>query len=110
MKFLLVEENKALSVELSCTETQTQIPSFLVECEIAFLVNMLRAATKETISPTKVVMQSPPEGQWFVKFLGCEVEEGQRNVVSFSTEDLALPFIMRIDSSGIILNLSLAVV
>lgn len=98
MEFLLVEENEALSVELSCPETQTPIPSFLVECEIAFLVNMLRTATKEMISPTKVVMQTPPEGQWFVEFLGREVEEGQRNVVSFSTEDLALPFITRNDS------------
>lgn len=98
MEFELSDGDGVLSVGLSCHHEETAMPSFLVQCEMAFLVNMLRTATKEMISPTKVVMQTPPEGQWFVEFLGREVEEGQRNVVSFSTEDLALPFITRNDS------------
>lgn len=98
MEFELSDGDGVLSVGLSCHHEETAMPSFLVQCEMAFLVNMLRTATKEKISPTKVVMQTPPEGQWFVEFLGCEVEKGQRNIVSFSTEDLALPFITRNDS------------
>ena len=87
-----------LSVGLSCHHEETAMPSFLVQCEMAFLVNMLRTATKQEICPTRVQMRKPPEGHWFATFLGCELEKGDGDVIVFANTDLCVPFISRNDA------------
>ncbi len=62
MEFILTDDNGSLTVQLACPECKKAVPSFLVQCEIAFLVNVLCAATKREISPVGVVMQNPPGG------------------------------------------------
>lgn len=92
MEFILTDSDGSLTVRLACPERERAMPAFLVQCEIAFLVNVLRAATKRDISPVGVMMCNPPEGTWFEEFLGCEVREGVRDEVAFADDDLAVPF------------------
>ena len=98
MEFILADGDGALTVRLACPERERAMPAFLVQCEIAFLVNVLRASTKRDISPVGVMMRHPPEGTWFEEFLGCEVREGVRDEVTFADDDLAVPFFSRNDA------------
>lgn len=98
MEFILTDDNGSLTVQLACPEREKAVPPFLVQCEIAFLVNVLRAATKREMRPAGVWMQIPPDGTWFAQFLGCEVREGARDEVTFTDADLAVPFFSRNDA------------
>lgn len=98
MEFILADGDGSLMVQLACPERERAMPAFLAQCEIAFLVNVLRAATKRDISPVGVMMLNPPEGTWFEEFLGCGVREGVRDEVTFADDDLAVPFYSRNDA------------
>ena len=98
MEFILTDGDGSLTVQLVCPERERAMPAFLVQCEIAFLVNVLRAATKRDISPVGVMVRNPPEGTWFEEYLGCEVQEADCDAVTFADADLAVPFFSRNDA------------
>jgi hypothetical protein len=50
-----------LSVEMTCGDAELRMPAFRVEVEFAFLVNLIRKATKQDISPVAAEMQEVPE-------------------------------------------------
>ena len=52
LEFHTTGTTKQVSIELVCEGYE--LPSFLVECEFVFLVNLLRTATGEHITPTSV--------------------------------------------------------
>lgn len=82
-----------------CTVTLTTIngiddlPQFLAESEFAFLAGIIRRASREQIDPFAVTMIHPPEAPDFSEFLHVQVTTGERNRISFRTEDLEKPFI-----------------
>lgn len=98
MEFIVSEENGTLSVEMTCGDAELAMPSFLVQVEFAFLVNLLRTATRERIDATSAQMQEPPEGDAFAEFLGCSVEAAPRNVISFRSADMDVPFVSHNDA------------
>lgn len=98
MEFSVSEGEGRLNVEMTCPEASGNMPSFLVQCEFAFLVNIIRTATKERIAPVSARMQDPPACAELSAFLGCEVKRGASNLVSFSSADMDIPFISRNDA------------
>lgn len=98
MEFLVGEKDGLLSVEMTCGDADLQMPGFLVQVEFAFLVNLIRTATREHVNAASVQMQEPPEGTSFSTFLGCEPERGPQNVLTFRSEDMGIPFISHNDA------------
>lgn len=53
---------------------------------------------RERIDATSAQMQEPPQGDAFAKFLGCDVEAAPRNVISFRSADMDVPFVSHNDA------------
>lgn len=98
MMMLINEKDGVISVEYSTESREGELPQFLVETEFIFLTGLLRRATKETIVPAKVEMKTPVSTDAFELFLGIGAKTGHRNVISYRSEDLQLPFISYDDS------------
>lgn len=93
MCFHVVEQETETMVEFLPGEEQLELPRFVVESEIAFLINMIRKATKEEIVPTKITARMVLEGDAIENFAGVKPEIGNHNAVYFSNHDLLEPFI-----------------
>lgn len=98
MEFIAQEDDGVLSVEMTCGDADLVMPSFLVEVEFAFLVNLIRKATKKEISPVAAKMQEVPEDSSFAAFLGCGIETAPKNVLSFASKDMDVPFVSANDA------------
>lgn len=101
MEFIVTEEDGSLSVEMTCGDADLAMPCFLVQVEFAFLVNLIRTAIRKSINAVAAQMQQPPQGtasESFEKFLGCAVETSPRNVLSFSSADMDIPFVSHNDA------------
>lgn len=75
------------------------MPAFLVEVEFAFLVNLIRKATKQDISPVAAELQEVSEDSSSAAYLGCAVEAGPRNILSFASSDRDMPFVSADDAT-----------
>lgn len=75
------------------------MPAFLVEVEFAFLVNLIGKATKQDISPVAAELQEVPEDSSSAAYLGCAVEAGPRNILSFASSDMDMPFVSADDAT-----------
>ncbi|EGO5016472.1 helix-turn-helix domain-containing protein [Enterococcus faecalis] len=98
MYFQIKEESDHTSVELLPSAVDIKLPSFLVQIEIIFLINILRKATKEEITPVQVMMIDVPEGDVFANFIGIQPITGSENVIRFTNKDLEEPFISHSDA------------
>lgn len=92
------EGEGTLSVEMTCGDAELRMPAFLVEVEFALLVNLIRKATKQDISPVAAKMQEVPEDSSSAAYLGCVVEAGPRNTLSFASSDMDMPFVSANDA------------
>lgn len=92
MRFVLSKTDETLTVELT-TVNGTPLPQFLAETEIVFLINLIRKASKEDISPIMAEMTELPAGSALSEYLKTDVKKGGRNAVTFNISDLQIPFI-----------------
>ena len=60
MRFIVTQDDNSLTVEIVGDSEELTQPSFLVSCEFAFLINIIRRATKEEISAVKAEMITLP--------------------------------------------------
>lgn len=93
MRFDVEETKRSIIVRLVGSDESKIIPPFLAETEFAFLVGIIRKATREDIHPLRVEMMSQVTGTAFSDFLGTAVGTGSVNMIEFSDDDLAKPFI-----------------
>ncbi len=98
MEFIVHEGEGMLSVEMTCGGAELRMPASLVEVEFAFLVNRIRKATKQDISPVAAELQEVPEDSSSAAYLGCAVEAGPRNILSFASSDMDMPFVSADDA------------
>lgn len=93
-------EERAEDTEVTLsTETEgLGLPPFVVASESAFLVGILRKATRERICPLRVRMKAPARPSALEPFFGVIVEPGDRNAISFRSADLLKPFISHDES------------
>lgn len=99
MEFIVREGEGTLSVEMTCGDAELRMPAFLVEVEFAFLVNLIGKATKQDISPVAAELQEVPEDSSSAAYLGCAVEAGPRNILSFASSDMDMPFVSADDAT-----------
>ncbi len=98
MEFIVQEGDGTLSVEMTCGDAELTMPAFLVEVEFAFLVNLLRTATKKHIVPVSASMQEVPRDGTFAEYLGCAIMTAPRNTLVFSSTDMDVPFVSHNDA------------
>ncbi|MGI6535161.1 MAG: AraC family transcriptional regulator ligand-binding domain-containing protein [Eggerthellaceae bacterium] len=100
MRFVTSEAEGAFTVMMTCDDDGTAtMPPFLVETEFAFLVNLLRTATRTRVNATAARMQTLPRNCASLEaFLGCPVEQTAFNALTFASADLEVPFVSRNDA------------
>lgn len=92
MRYIVTENADTVTVELT-TIDERPLPAFLAQTEIVFLVNIIRKASKEQITPVAVSMIQPPQSEPFNEFLGTKAVKSDKNALTFTKSDLLLPFI-----------------
>lgn len=61
--------------------------------EWAFLIGLLRRATKQKVTPVKVVLNAAKPDPALAELAGIKLESGSTNQISFSKADLQWPFV-----------------
>ena len=93
MKYELCEADGEIMLVISASTEDLSMPQFLVETEMVFVIHIIRTATKANIAPIEVRMRKPVTDDAFIGFLGCQVVQGDENVIVFRSDDMEKPFI-----------------
>lgn len=93
MMMLLKEKDGLMHIEYTTEDGIDELPQFLLETEFIFLTGILRKATKELILPVKAQMKMPVKTEALESFLGISINKGEKNIISYSMDDLKIPFV-----------------
>ena len=93
MIFIIRKEEKNFTVELSTEEKYNKIPLFLEVSEFVFLINLIRIATKENITPLKITLQNSINNKELEKYFGCKLQKGNKSALTLSLNDSLKPFV-----------------
>lgn len=75
-----------------------ELPEILVGIEFAFLVGLVRRATREPVAPLFATVKRPMKNGACADFIGIPVTAGDKNRLVFSKADMLIPFISRNES------------
>ena len=95
--FVVREDENEMTVGIK-GEDEQELPEIIIGIEMVLLTNLVRKATKENIIPLKVSVENLFENQEYEKFLGQKIEKGKINAITFSKQDVEIPFITRNES------------
>lgn len=98
MRYAIEETADACTVTLRPGDAALAIPAFLAEAEAAFLIALLRAATKEPIRPLRLTLATPPRSPALTELAGVSVTRAAANSITFAARDLAHPFLSHDDA------------
>lgn len=93
MSFVLGETENDVSIEVVPGDYSCKLPRFLVESEFAFLIGMIRKATGRSVVPVRVEFTENSDDSTFAEFAGIMTQPSMKNRITFSRNDLELPFI-----------------
>lgn len=89
-----IEETEAeVSVEIVSADAELELPEILVGMEFAFLVGLLRKATKEKICPARVTARQKMQNRAYADFIGADIAPAEKNQLVFAKQDMLMPFI-----------------
>lgn len=77
-----------------------ELPEILVGIEFAFLVGLIRRATREPVAPLSATVKRPMKNGACADFIGIPITAGDKNRLVFSKADMLIPFISRNESMG----------
>lgn len=98
MRYAIEETADACTVTLRPGDAALTIPAFLAEAEAAFLIALLRAATKEPLRPLRLTLATPPQSPALAELAGIPVSHAAENSITFAERDLARPFLSHDDA------------
>ena len=87
------ETEEEVCVEICSADEEQEMPEILVGTEFAFLVGLLRKATRENIRPLRATARREMWNPAYAEFLGVGVISAGKNQLVFSKEAMLLPFI-----------------
>ncbi len=94
-----VEESAAeVSVEILPESGVPELPEILIGIEFAFLVGLIRKATRESIAPLSAMAGRSMKNHAYADFIGVPIAAGEKNCLVFSKADMLVPFISRNES------------
>ncbi len=74
----------------------TDIPISLQVAELAFLLRLVRLATREPIKALNVILPQPPtaaQAGYFTRFFGTAISHGEKPAIRFAATDALRPFL-----------------
>ena len=92
------ETESAVSVEVLSDNTELELPEILVGIEFAFVVGLIRKATKEQIVPLRATSKQKTRDTAYAAFIGTDIVAADQNQLTFSKTDALIPFISRNES------------
>lgn len=91
--YRVYETDDEVGVEIFAGDTERELPEILVGTEFAFIVGLIRKATKEMIRPigatARIAMLNPA----YAAFIGTAITAADKNQLTFSKSDALTPFI-----------------
>lgn len=93
MHFEISETRNSYTVAFLPGDEALSLSRFVVESEIAFLINILRRATKEVIKPDKITVTMELKDSALADYAGVAPVFGKENSVTFHIKDMEMPFI-----------------
>ena len=89
-----VEETETeISVEIFAADAGEELPEILVGMEFAFLVGLIRKATKLPLTPLAATARQKMQNPAYAEFIGVPISAGQKNQLVFARVDAEAPFI-----------------
>ena len=98
LRYLVEKHDGRVEIEIRGTEDDDLIPDFWVEIELAFIVCLIRRATKTNVTPLSITMINGCTDKPLLDFMGCSVSQGERVILTMQESDMQLPFTTRNDS------------
>jgi hypothetical protein len=98
LRFTVTEQEETLELEIGTITKGLAVPAFWAELEMVFMLNLMRKATQADIRPVCITFQHEVHNRALTQYLGCQPVHGNRNVLTLSQADAALPFITRNES------------
>ena len=98
LRYLIERHDGWVEIEIRGVEDDDLIPDFWVEIELAFIVCLIRRATKVNVTPLSITMANGCTDKPLLEFMGCPVSLGERVTLTMREEDMVLPFVSRNDS------------
>ena len=98
LQFIVTEQEKDLELEIGSITEGLTVPAFWAELEMVFILNLIRKATQADVKPVSVTFQHEVQSRALAEYLGCQPTHGNKNVLTLSQSDAALPFITRNES------------
>ena len=93
MTYQITSSADQVTVELLPGDASLKIPAFLAVAEWAFLIGLLRRATKQEVTPVKVILNAAKPDPALAELAGIKLESGSTNQISFSKADLQRPLV-----------------
>lgn len=93
LRFTVTEQEETLELEIGTITNGLAVPAFWAELEMVFMLNLMRKATQADIRPVCITFQHEVHNIALTQYLGCQPVHGNRNVLTLSQSDTALPFI-----------------
>ncbi len=91
--YKVTETESEVCVEIVSADAEFELPEILVGTEFAFLVGLLRKATKENILPVQAAAKQKMRNHAYANFIGVGIILAEKNQLVFSKTDMLLPFI-----------------
>ena len=98
LRFTVTEQEETLELEIGTITKGLAVPAFWAELEMVFMLNLMRKAMQADIRPVCITFQHEVHNRALTQYLGCQPVHGNRNVLTLSQADAALPFITRNES------------
>ena len=98
LRYLVTKQEGLVNIEIRGIDDSDKIPVFWTEIEMAFIVYLIRKATKEHVTPASITLTQPSEDKEWSDFMGCDIKQGERIMLSMNESDMLLPFTTRNDS------------
>lgn len=98
LRYRVEERGDEVRVAIASADEMLEMPEILIGIEFAFIVGLIRKATKENISPLRASAVCTMQNSAYSEFLGVPVEKGETNSLVFARTDALTPFISQNES------------
>ena len=94
MKLTVTQDEKGTTARIECVGYEGPIPKSLGAAEMVFFTKLARLATRQNIVPAQIKLVTPPNNiPLYTEYLGVEIEPGDYNEITFTTQDAEKPFL-----------------
>ncbi len=92
---LYVDQNsQRTELEVECYGNDSLLPHNLGMCEVIFLTQLARMATRQRLEPLYVELQQLPDDLApYQAYFGCEIRQSDKVKLAFSAEDAQKPYL-----------------